>query len=50
MTPPKYARFLNEKIAGSELAVVDGVGHLAHAEGPDVVNDLIRGAFAADLR
>jgi len=49
MTPPKYARFLNEKISGSDLAVVDGVGHLAHAEAPDVVNGLISGAFRADL-
>src|ERR1700730_5943932 len=45
MTPPKYSRFLNEKIAGSRLAIVDGAGHLAHAEKPQAVNELIHATF-----
>jgi pimeloyl-ACP methyl ester carboxylesterase len=49
MTPPKYAAFLNEKIGNSELAVIDGAGHLAHAEKPDAVNARIRAAFAETL-
>ena len=49
MTPPKYAAFLNEKIDGSELAVIDGAGHLAHAERPDAVNARIRQVFAEAL-
>jgi pimeloyl-ACP methyl ester carboxylesterase len=45
MTPPKYSQFLNQSIAGSEIAVVEGAGHMAHAEMPDAVNDLIRRKF-----
>jgi pimeloyl-ACP methyl ester carboxylesterase len=45
MTPPKYSRFLHEKIAGSRLAIIEGAGHLAHAEKPQAVNELIRAAF-----
>src|SRR5579863_8645133 len=45
MTPPKYADFLHTAIAGSESAVVQGAGHMAHAEQPEVINDLIRKAF-----
>ena len=45
MTPPKYAKFLNEGIAGSRLAIVDGAGHMAHAEKPNAVNQLIRDQF-----
>jgi pimeloyl-ACP methyl ester carboxylesterase len=47
MTPVKYSHFLHEKIAGSALTIVDGAGHLAHAERPDVVNTSIRETFAA---
>lgn len=45
MTPPKYAAYLHERLQGSELAVVEGAGHLAHAEKPDEVNALIGAAF-----
>jgi pimeloyl-ACP methyl ester carboxylesterase len=41
MTPPKYSTFLHEAIAGSELAVIDGAGHLPHLEQPTIVNDAI---------
>lgn len=42
MTPPKYSRFMHERIAGSTLAVIEGAGHLAMAEHPEPVNDAIR--------
>jgi pimeloyl-ACP methyl ester carboxylesterase len=41
MTPPKYAAYLHEHIAGSQLAVVEGAGHLVMAEKPAEVNALI---------
>lgn len=41
MTPPKYAAFLHEAIARSELAVIDGAGHLPHLEQTIIVNDAI---------
>lgn len=49
MTPQKYSAFLHDKIAGSELAVIDGAGHMAHAEKPEAVNERIRAVFAASL-
>ena len=42
MTPLKYATFLHEAIVGSELAVIDGAGHVPHLERPGIVNDTIR--------
>lgn len=32
LTPPKYARFLAERIAGAELALVEGAGHMLPVE------------------
>ena len=49
LTPPKFSRFLSEKIAGSRLLEVAGAGHVAMAERPDIVNPAIR-AFIASLR
>lgn len=49
MTPPKYATFLRERIAGSTLALIEGAGHLAHAESPDAVNERIRERFGSLL-
>jgi len=49
MTPPKYSQYLRDTIAGSELHVIEGAGHVAHAEKPDIVNGLIRNAFGAEL-
>jgi pimeloyl-ACP methyl ester carboxylesterase len=34
LTPVKYARFLHEKIPGSELAVIPGAGHMVMLERP----------------
>lgn len=42
MTPPKYAAFLHERIAGSELAIIEGAGHLPHVEQPEAVNAAMR--------
>ena len=41
MTPPKYAQFLHDRIAGSRLAVVAGSGHVPHLERPADVNAAI---------
>jgi pimeloyl-ACP methyl ester carboxylesterase len=41
MTPPKYATFLHQALAGSELAVIDNAGHLPHLEQTSLVNDAI---------
>jgi pimeloyl-ACP methyl ester carboxylesterase len=48
LTPPKFARFLNENIACSRLLEVSGAGHIAMAERPDIVNPVI-GDFLASL-
>jgi pimeloyl-ACP methyl ester carboxylesterase len=34
LTPVKYARFLHENIAGSELVVIPGAGHMVMLERP----------------
>lgn len=49
MTPQKYSAFLRDKISGSEMAVIEGAGHMAHAEKPEAVNERIRAAFAESL-
>jgi len=49
LTPPKFSRYLNEKIASSSLLEVEGAGHLVMAERPDIVNRAIRD-FQATLR
>ena len=41
LTPVRYSRFLKEKIAGSELALVKDAGHMAMLEKPDEVNKAI---------
>jgi pimeloyl-ACP methyl ester carboxylesterase len=40
---------LHDALKGSSLHVIDGAGHLAHAEKPETVNDLIRRTFAGAL-
>jgi len=49
MTPHKYSAYLRDKIAASELAVIDDAGHLAHAEKPEAVNERIKAVFAESL-
>ncbi|HEY7676751.1 MAG TPA: alpha/beta hydrolase [Candidatus Methylomirabilis sp.] len=38
LTPPKYARFLHERIAGSRLVLVPDAGHYVMREQPAAVN------------
>jgi len=37
LTPPKYAAFLAERIAGAQLALVDGAGHMVMLEREEAV-------------
>ncbi len=48
LTPPKYARFFEEHIAGTRLVVVDGAGHYVQVEQPDATTGAIR-EFLATL-
>ena len=48
MTPPKYAQFLHDRIAGSRLAVVAASGHVPHLERPADVNAAIADWRGAD--
>jgi len=48
MTPLKYSIYLNEKINGSILKVVEGAGHSVMLEKPDEVNRYIE-EFASDI-
>ncbi len=41
MTPPKYARYLHQKIKGSQLVLISGAGHMVMLEKPDEVNRAI---------
>jgi pimeloyl-ACP methyl ester carboxylesterase len=42
LTPPKYAAFLRDHIAGAELLTVPNAGHYAPAEAPDALADALR--------
>lgn len=41
-TPPSYSRTIADGIRGSRLVVLDGVGHLAPSERPDMFNRLVQ--------
>lgn len=41
--PMEVARYLNDRLRGSRLVVVDAVGHLPHVTAPDAVVAAIRG-------
>lgn len=41
MTPPKYARFLADRVPQGELRIVPGAGHLVMIERPAETNDAI---------
>ncbi len=42
VTPPKYGRFLCEKIVRSCLVSINGTGHLSPLEKPETVNHVLR--------
>jgi pimeloyl-ACP methyl ester carboxylesterase len=48
MTPPKYSEFLHKGITGSQMHIVEGAGHMAMLEKPDVIADLLS-RFLDDL-
>ena len=47
-TPVSYSRILADGLRNAELAILDGVGHLAVTEAPKAVNQLVQGFLAAD--
>ena len=46
-TPVAYSRILADRLPDAELAVLDGVGHLAVTEAPHTVNRLVRKFLAS---
>ena len=42
ITPPSAARFMHEKIKGSQLKIIDHAGHLSNMENPDEFNVQLR--------
>jgi len=46
LTPPKYAAFLAEKIAGAELKLIEGAGHMVIIEKPEILAEAIEAALA----
>ncbi|MGZ3599628.1 MAG: alpha/beta fold hydrolase [Ktedonobacterales bacterium] len=42
LTPPKYAAFLHDHIAGAELRTIPKSGHYVPAEAPDALADALR--------
>lgn len=41
LTPPKYSRFMKDKIPHSTLQIIPGAGHMVMLEQPDKVNTVI---------
>jgi len=48
LTPPKYSRFLGERIAGARVVVVAGAGHYVQVEKPDETTAAMR-EFLVDV-
>ena len=42
LTPPSIGRAMAQRIAGAELVVIDGAGHLVNLEKPDLFNETLR--------
>lgn len=49
LTPPKYAEYLAQKIAGAELEIVEGAGHMLPIEHAAALGQRLR-AFASSIR
>jgi pimeloyl-ACP methyl ester carboxylesterase len=43
LTPKKYSEYLHEKIAGSEMLILPGAGHMVLIERFEAANEFIRG-------
>jgi pimeloyl-ACP methyl ester carboxylesterase len=41
LTPPTFSEYLERKIKGSELVIVEAAGHMVMIEQPDAVNKAI---------
>ena len=41
MTPPKYATYLHENLPNARLVLVDGAGHMAMIQEPQIVTEVI---------
>lgn len=48
LSPPDVARDMQNRIPGSELAVLAGAGHLSNLEAPDAFNAALSGFLAAN--
>jgi pimeloyl-ACP methyl ester carboxylesterase len=48
MTPPKYTKYLTDKIEGSREVIIDGGTHMVFAEKSGEVNQVIED-FLSDL-
>lgn len=50
LTPPKYARFLHDKIPGSALAIIPGAGHMVMLERSAEFNRVLTAFLDSHLR
>lgn len=41
LTPPHVGRYMQERITGSELSIIDDAGHMTNLEKPDEFNDIV---------
>jgi pimeloyl-ACP methyl ester carboxylesterase len=46
LTPVKYSTFLTEKIAGADLKLIEGAGHMVMAEKPELLAQALQVALA----
>ena len=47
LTPPRYARYFHDRIAGARLALIEGAGHYVQLERPDETTQAIRELLTA---
>ena len=48
LAPPSHAQLLHEKIQGSTLQIVEGVGHVIQAEAPKTLSELLLTHFSSE--